>query len=281
MPKSPIQLPPPPWATTRWCKGRTRNANVDQGIASIDYVISPKDRLSGKYYVQNDPTTNPFGAVGSLLGFQQQLSAGSQVFSLTNTVVLSPNLTWDQRFGFTRLRAYANTQQGFTPSEMGISLLGSATFPDMQINLADPTIATGLEFGPSTSFGDAGMFQNQWEYGTSLNMVKGRHTVSFGVMWDHTQLNVINNNTNTDTLNFTDFRYVCGRGCAKWNGIRWFGKSLLPIRYRRRLCQRQFQARSNLTLTVGLRWDFDGPLSEKYGRLTRSILRSTATCSAR
>lgn len=186
-------------------QGPNSKANVDQGIASIDYVISPMDRLSGKYYVQNDPTTNPFGAVGSLLGFQQQLSAGSQVFSLTNTVVLSPNLTWDQRFGFTRLRAYANTQQGFTASEMGIGLLGSATFPDMQINLSDPTIATGLEYGPSTSFGDAGMFQNQWEYGTSMNMVKGRHTVSFGLMWDHTQLNVINNNTNTDTLNFTDF----------------------------------------------------------------------------
>ena len=29
-----------------------------------------------------------------------------------------------------------------------------------------------------------------------------------------------------------------------------------------------FKVRSNLTVTVGLRWDFDGPLSEKYGRLT-------------
>jgi hypothetical protein len=29
-----------------------------------------------------------------------------------------------------------------------------------------------------------------------------------------------------------------------------------------------FKLRSNLTLTYGLRWDFDGPLSEKYGKLT-------------
>ena len=66
-----------------------------------------------KYYVQNNPTTNPFGAVGSLLGFPQQLSAGSQVASINNTVILSPNLTWEQRVGFTRLRAYAQTGQAF------------------------------------------------------------------------------------------------------------------------------------------------------------------------
>ena len=29
-----------------------------------------------------------------------------------------------------------------------------------------------------------------------------------------------------------------------------------------------YKLRSNVTVTAGLRWDFDGPLSEKYGRLT-------------
>ena len=66
--------------------------------------------------------------------------------------------------------------------------------------------SAGLEFGPSTSFGDGGMFQNQWEYGTSVSWVKGKHILSVGTTWDHTQLNILNNNTNTDTLDFTDLR---------------------------------------------------------------------------
>lgn len=249
-------------------QGPNSISTVDQGIASIDYNISDKDRLSGRYYIQSNPTTNPFGAVGSLLGFQQQLSAGSQVIAITNTAILSPNLTWEQHVGFTRMRAYANTGQEFTPSEMGIGLLGSTKFPDLNINLSDPTISYGLEFGPSTSFGDAGMFQNQWEYGTSVNMVKGSHTISLGVVWDHTQLNVINNNTNTDDVEFTDFgTFAEGQvryGTAfEGSASRYYRSDTVGV-----YANDNYKIRKNLTLTVGLRWDFDGPLSEKYGKLT-------------
>lgn len=249
-------------------EGPNSTSTVDQGIAGIDYAVSSSDHLSGKFYIQNNPTTNPFGAVGSLLGFSQQLLAGSDVFSLNNTIVLSPNLTWAQNFGFTRLRAYAETQQGFTPGEMNISLLGSATFPQLDISTADPQIQNGLEFGPSASFGDAGMHQNQWEYGTTLNWVKGKNTISTGLQWDHTQLNIINNNTNTDTLDFTSFlTFVEG---AVRDGDAFEGSA---NRYYRSdtvgtFINDEYKLRSNLTVTAGLRWDFDGPLSEKYGRLT-------------
>ena len=93
-------------------QGPNSMAPVDQGIANMDYQVNDKDRLSGKYYIQNNPTTNPFGAVGSLLGFPQQLSAGSDVATITNTVILSPTVTWEQHVGFTRLRAYAATRSG-------------------------------------------------------------------------------------------------------------------------------------------------------------------------
>ncbi len=243
-------------------------STVDQGIVDVDYEFSSRDRLSGKYYVQNDPTTNPFGSVGSLLGFSQQLLAGSQVFSLTNTATLSPTLTWSQQFGFTRLRAYAGTQQGFTPSQMDISLLGSATFPQFDITHDDPNLGYGLEFGPSTSFGDAGMYQNQWEYGSTLNLVKGKSTISTGFQLNHTQLNVINNNTNTDTLDFASFlTFVEGTvksgDAFEGEANRYYRSNTVGL-----FINDNFKLRSNLTVTAGLRWDFDGPLSEKYGRLT-------------
>jgi hypothetical protein len=252
-------------------QGPNTNSPVDQGIADVDYVLNEKDRLSAKYYVQYDPTNDPFGAVASLLGFPQTLTAGSQVISLANTVVLSPNLTWEQHFGFTRMKAYAQqTGQAFTPGSVGISLLGSTIFPGIKIGEGDPNPAfvAGPEFGPSPSFADAGMYQNQWETGSSLSWVKGRHIITVGGLWDHAQLNIVNNNTATDSVEFTNFLdFVEGN---VHNGNAFAGSA---SRYYRSdtigaYVNDDFKLRSNLTVTFGVRWDFDGPLSEKYGRLT-------------
>jgi Carboxypeptidase regulatory-like domain len=253
-------------------QGRNATSNVDQGIANIDYVLSDRDRLGVKLYTQNDPTSNPFGAAGVLLGFPQQLSSGSDVISLNNTVILTPSLTWQQRAGFTRMRAYSNTSQAYTPGQFGISLPGgSKAFPQMEISTADPTIVEGLQFGPSTSFGNAGMFQNQWEYGTSLNWVKGRHTLAFGMSWDHTQLNIINNNTSSDTIYFKTFETFAEGEVRTGNYSSAFAGT--ASRYYRSdtvgaFVNDNYKLRSNLTVTLGLRWDMDGALSEKYGRLT-------------
>jgi hypothetical protein len=252
-------------------QGPNATSNVDQGIANFDYVVSEKDRLSGKYYVQQNPTTNPFGAVGTSLGFPQQLSAGSQVVSLDNSVILTPSLTWQQHAGFTRMKAYSHTGQAFTPSSFGMNLLGSNTFPQIEMTTSDPTIQNGLQFGSSVSFGNAGMYQNQWEYGTTLNWVKGKHTLSFGTQWDHTQLNIINNNTSDDTIDFKTFvNFVEGAVRTGTYSAAFTGSA---DRYYRSdtvgaFVNDNYKVLSNLTVTMGLRWDFDGPLSEKYGRLT-------------
>lgn len=253
-------------------QGPNAQSNVDQGIANVDYEVSDKDRLGIKYYVQTDPTSNPFGAKGVLLGFPQQLSSGADVISLNNTVVLTPSLTWQQRAGFTRMRAYSSTGQSYTPGQFGISLPGgTSAFPQIEIGTVDPTIGEGLQFGPSTSFGNAGMFQNQWEYGSSLNWVKGRHTLAVGVSWDHTQLNIINDNVNTDVVQFKTFQTFAEGLVRSGNYSSAFAGS--ASRYYRSdtvgaFINDNYKVRSNLTVTLGLRWDMDGALSEKYGKLT-------------
>ncbi len=253
-------------------RGPNAIANVDQGIADVDYVVNDKDRLGAKFFIQRDPTSNPFGAVGSLLGFGQQLSAGSDVGTIQNTVILTPALTWSQHVGFTRMNAYANTSQGFSPGQFGINLAGGATsFPQILISSADPTVAEGLEFGPSVSFGNAGIYQNQWEYGTALNWVKGRHTLAFGAQVDQTQLNIINNNTSEDTIGFKTFLTFAegtvktGTGSEEFAGAasRYYRSNTTGL-----FVNDNWKLRSNLTVTLGLRWDYEGPLTEKYGKLT-------------
>jgi hypothetical protein len=249
-------------------QGPNAQESVDQGIGDFDYNMSDKDRLTAKVYIQRDPTSDPFGAVGSLSGFPQKLLAGSDVGSLSNTMILSPTLTWEQHAGITRMQAYSHTSQAFSPSSIGMNLLGSNTFPQIEIDGFDPTLDNELEFGQSASFANAGMFQNQWEYGSTLNWVKGRHTISAGGLWQHTQLNVINNNTDGSVVNFRNLTgFVEG---SVYAGDAFTGAA---SRYYRAdtagiFVNDNYKLRSNLTVTLGLRWDYDGPFTEKYGRLT-------------
>ncbi len=247
-------------------------ARVHQGSGNADYIFSDKDRFAAKYYVQSDPTSTPFGAVTQGLGFPTQLQAGSDVISLVNSTILSPTMTWEQRAGFTRMIANASTTDQFTPSQFGINLPTGAEFPEIAISGADKALNNKFSFGPNPSFGNAGMFQNQYEYASNISKVKGKHTITAGFNWDFTQLNIVNNNTSSDVLTFSSMaNFLSGTIKTTSNASTAFIGA--ASRYYRSdsggaFVNDNYKLKSNLTITLGLRFDRDGPLTEKYGQLT-------------
>ena len=245
----------------------------DQFNGNIDHVFSPTDRLAGKYYFQRDPATNPFG-LSSLAGFTQQLTAGSQALSVDNTTVLGPNLTWEQKAGFIRQIVYANAVQPLGPADAGINIPGSTIFPVISIrNISIAPTKTGatLGFGPSSGISpNAGIFQNQLALSTDLNWVKGRHTLSFGANWNSNQMNVINHDSGLASLNFNSFQdFLTGTLNSRSTSTLFNGSSSRYYRANQigAYAQDKFKVAQNLTLTIGLRFDYDGPLSEKHGFL--------------
>ena len=54
------------------------------------------------------------------------------------------------------------------------------------------------------------MYQNQWEAGSSHQLGKGEDIIAIGALWDHTQLNVINNNS-TRIFDIQELRDLCRR----------------------------------------------------------------------
>jgi len=247
---------------------------ADQANANIDYNFGAKDRLAAKYYYQRDPTSSPY-AISGLDGFTQSLDAGSHVISLNNTTVLGPNVTWDQRAGFIREKAFATTAQPLSPSTVGINLFGSPIFPGISINNTtgntNPNFGS-LSIGPTSPFANAGVFQNQWEGASKIAWVHGRHNLSSGVQWDHTQLNIENRNNQAAGLSFADFpSFLTGTLQLGEERTSYFdGTSNRHYRANQlgAYVSDSFKVTSNLTLTGGLRFDWDGPLSEKNGLLT-------------
>jgi hypothetical protein len=263
--------------------GPASTFKANQANGDIDYNFSSSDRLAGKYYFQDDPTTSPF-AISAVSGFGQELQAGSQVFSLDNTTVLTPNTTWEQRFGFIRQIASATTNESLTPSSIGLVLPSNERFPGITIDNADggATLAAGgtvgihsgneLKMGPSTNFANAGVFQNQFEGSSKYNWVLGKHTLSFGGTFDYAQLNVANRETDVAEFTFRTFGdFLEGLlGSDESNGLLLDGETNRHFRSKQAglYAQDAFKVTPNITVTYGLRWDWDGPLYETNGLMT-------------
>jgi hypothetical protein len=270
-------------AFNAFIKGPSSQFNATQVNGNIDYIVGPKDRLAGKYYFQNDPTTIPF-AVSQVPGFPQTLRAGSQLFSLDNTSVLTTNATWENRYGFIREVANATTSQALTPSDVNLNLLGSTRFPGITINNADvgaalagggtiaPFGGNPMSIGPSSNFANAGIFQNQHEGSSVFHWVHGRHSLAFGGIFDYAQLNVENRENQVATFNFNTLGdFLTGTlGSDHSSGQFLNGETNRHFRSRSAglFAQDNLKVRSNLTVNVGVRWDWDGPLYEKNGLLT-------------
>jgi carboxypeptidase family protein len=264
-------------------KGPPSRFNADQVNGNIDYNFSEKDRLAAKYYFQNDPTSIPF-AVSQVLGFPQTMRAGSQLFSLDNTTVLSTNATWENRYGFIRMVANATTAQSLAPSDVNLNLLGSTLFPGITIANADvgaalagggtiaPFSGNQMSIGPSTNFANAGIFQNQHEGSSVYHWVRGRHSMAFGAIYDYTQLNVENRENQVALLSFNSFGDFLTGTLGQDHSSGQFLNGTTNRHFRSRsaglFAQDNVKLRPNLTINLGVRWDWDGPLYEKDGLLT-------------
>jgi hypothetical protein len=257
--------------------GPNSRFTATQVNANVDYNFSSKDRFAVKYYYQDDPNTTPF-AQSSLLGFPQTMQAGSQTVSLDNTTVLTPNMTWEQRFGFVRERAYATTSQFLSPTSVGISVPGSNLFPGINIKDMDG-YPNSASVGPSNNFANAGVFQNNFEWTSNLKWVKGRHSIATGFNLDNLQLNVINKDNELARITFEDFPgflqgNVCGPVTSSCGGqdpseiLSGATNRYYRAKQMGTYVQDNIRVKSNLTINIGLRWDWDGPLSEKNGNLT-------------
>jgi hypothetical protein len=274
----------------------------DQAVVNLDWNKSTKDTVSAKYYYQHDPSIAPY-AYSNVAGFNQHLDAGSQVASLTNTQTLRPNLSITEVLGILREKVYSTIGQPFTPQSFAaqtgttpINTFGSSFFPGISIvdpfglsgpantgigpacNAANPCPITNQQplvigQGSASQGAFTGVFQNRIMPSANAIWIHGKHTFTFGGSYAYTQLNARDQRTNQGIISSADFSQFI-QGFVNTNDDFTTTKFLQgnANRYYRAgqagaYVQDKFQFRSNLTLTAGLRWDWDGGLTEKYGRI--------------
>jgi len=276
---------------------------ADQAVADLDWNVSAKDTVFLKYYYQHDPTIAPY-AYSSIAGFAQHLDAGSQVVSIGNTQNLRPNLSISETFGFIREKVYSTVSQPFTPQQLGINTFGFAMFPGITIvdnfgnsapyntgcpvSETDPTTGAcnivpapvanaAFTFGQGAASQGAftGVFQNRFMPSASAIWTLGKHTVTFGGSYAYTQLNTRDDRTNNGIIGVSDFSQFLQGLVVPYTADGFVTTAYLQGDANRYLragqtglyVQDKYSLRSNLNVTLGLRFDWNGGFTEKYGRL--------------
>ncbi len=261
-------------------------------MADLDYNASAKDTLSMKYFYQHDPTLAPY-SYSSVPGFTEHLDSGAQVASIINTLIVKSNLSTTQTLGVLREKNWGDNEQPFGPGSIpggaagtgSINMFGSNYFPGVSIyNVLGYYQPVGLEgqavlnIGPNAE-GQAtntGVFQNRLAPSGDAIWTLGKHTIGFGASYTYTQLNTIDKRTGKGTVATDDLSqmvqgYVIpGNSSSAFyvssflqgNANRYFRSNQLGT-----YVQDKYQITPTLSLTAGVRYDWDGGLTEKYGRI--------------
>ena len=270
----------------------TGRFKADQAVANLDYNATTRDTVALKYYYQHDPTLAPY-AFSSVPGFTEHLDSGAQVFSVTNTYIVKNNLSTNQSVGFLREKTWADNEQPFGPASIpggsagtaSINTFNSKYFPGVSIygvlgNAGyDSFGGSGiLNIGPNAEGqgSNVGAFQNRIEPSANAVWTLGKHTVTFGGTYAYTQLNTIDHRTGAGTVTCDDLS-ACAQGYVspgsgstgfyvtsflQGNASRYYRANQVGM-----YVQDKFQVTPNLSLTAGVRYDWDGGLSEKQGRI--------------
>ncbi len=269
----------------------TGRFTADMAVADIDYNATAKDSLALKYFYQHDPALAPY-SYSHIPGFTEHLDAGAHVFSVINSYLVKSNLSTTQTLGFIREKIYGTNEQPFGPDAIpggsagtaSINQFGSKYFPGVSVynvlgDYQPHGVSTAiLNIGPNAEGQSAntGVFQNRIAPSANAIWMLGKHTVSFGVSYSYTQLNTIDKRPGTGTIATDDFSQMIQGFVTPGSSATGFYVSTFlqgdANRYYRAnqlgtYVQDKYQITPSLSLTAGVRYDWDGGLTEKYGRL--------------
>jgi outer membrane receptor protein involved in Fe transport len=244
----------------------------NQFNGNFDWNINQKHTFSAKNFFASNPTKQAnynFAGLGNgptqLPGTGGDLDIVQALSSLTDTYVFGPNVINQARFGFSRLRVTSLPEEPFTASQFGITNPLANLFPGM------PTLTvTGLFTLGSSPLADQSSRINSFTFQDTLSIVRGRHRIKVGGEYRRSQVNFYFNAFSRGQLIFPTFtNFLLGQS------VSIIGSGVYDRAFRVNdlsgFVQDDWKVSNRLTLNLGLRYDFYGLPTEKYGRLVNFI----------
>jgi outer membrane receptor protein involved in Fe transport len=250
----------------------TAPVNIDQWTADVSHNFGSNDRLHGYYAFQRDLRGEPVLQGNNVPGFGDTRQSHRQIFTLNEAHTFGSTLVNEARFGFNRIHITFSPNANLNPLDFGIN-------DGVKQPLGLPQIAVGgggVNLGGPAGF-PQGRSDTTFVLSDTVSYLRGNHSFKFGGEWRR----FYNNNTNKDTGTFT-FASTTTFLAGTANGFNVtlgdvstaIAQGALGL-----FVQDNYKLRSNLTLELGLRYDWLMSPTERYNRFvdyvpqTNSLVR--------
>lgn len=259
-------------AIGRFAGSGTAPVDLDQWTGDVSHNFGSNDRLHVYYAFQRDKRGEPNLQGNTLPGWGDTRQSRRQIFTLNETHIFGPNLTNEARLGLNRINITFTPNAQLNPDDFGFN--NGVHEP---IGLSQLSI-TGFNFNLG---GPAGFPQGRADttivVSDTLNYLKGNHSFKFG----GEARRFYNNNFNLDTGSFTFpsvQRFLDGQANS-FSIVIGDRSSAIIQNALGFYVQDNYKLRSNLTIELGLRYDWNMTPTERFNRFvvfnpaTRTLVR--------
>lgn len=254
--------------TARFVGSANASVNTDQWSLDLSYNLGKNDRLHAYYSAYRTQLTEPNRNGNTVPGFGNTTMQLRQVFTFNETHIFGPALVNELRFGFNRFSSATTPNAQLNPTDFGIN--HGITEP---IGLPQITVAGGLNFG-GPSINPSGRGDTTFIVNDSFTYQRGRHSLKGGGEFRR----FFNNNfrQGTGTFNFPTIAGFLAGTANSFSVTLGSQSSSIAQSALGFFVQDNFKARSNLTLELGLRYEWNMTPTERYDRF---IVFDPATAS--
>lgn len=257
---------------TRFIGSAPGPVTVHQGTADILHQFSAKDALHGFYAFQSDVRTEPNLQANTIPGFGDNREAHRQVLTLNETHVFSPKLVNEARLGFNRIYIAFNPSFRANPNDYHINdgintALGlpQMTITDISLNFGGPALF------PQGRTDTLGVFSDTATY------LVGKHALKFG--GEYRRFLNANFAGDAGTVGFNTTANFINGVANVFTITPSTVSSRIYVNALGGFVQDNYKLAQNLTLELGLRFEWNGTPSEGANRLvvfdpaTASLIR--------